>query len=411
MKMKVSIGAVLLAAVAIAGVPRVSDVKISQDTFHKTTITYKLSESPGIVTVDILTNGVSIGAQNFTNMVGDVNRLVQPVSGDGVRTITWRPWQTWPGHKITTASLSAQVTVWPTNAPPDWLAVELTKSDCPVTYYASQDALPWGKIWTNKKYKGDVLLMRRIHASHVLSFMGSPETEIARQTDGRETRRMCMLTNDFYIAIYPTTRRHFFLLNDSTATETGLTPVPNQTYNMLRYAKVNTVYPDAVNFPTTSRTFVGGTSYLKDWRDKTGLTLDLPTSAQWEFACRAGHDTPLNRTGCEAWTSANLNVIAQSSSFYEVGTTGGNDWYLFDTIGNCWEWVLDHFEQNISADPVTDPLGPLSDGTNTGANIRRKMRGGYYNTNWNNCRAAITSGSPYSTQKSDVSFRLCVTLP
>ena len=39
------------------------------------TISYELQEAPAIVTVDILTNGVSIGEQNFTTIYGDVNKL------------------------------------------------------------------------------------------------------------------------------------------------------------------------------------------------------------------------------------------------------------------------------------------------------------------------------------------------
>lgn len=70
---------------AAAAVPRVSDVAMTS--FGKCGITYTLSEAPGIVTFDILTNGVSIGQQNLTNAVGDVNRLVRPaaVRSDGTR--------------------------------------------------------------------------------------------------------------------------------------------------------------------------------------------------------------------------------------------------------------------------------------------------------------------------------------
>lgn len=382
---------------AAAAVPRVSDVAMTS--YSPCFITYTLSEAPGIVTFDILTNGVSIGLQNLTNAVGDVNRLVQPGPG----RIEWNAQEVWPGHKFRTPCVTARVTVWPTNAPPDWLAVDLTKTDCPVTYYASEEALPWGKIWTNQKYKGDVLLMRKIHASHVLSFMGSPETEPNHVTDGRETRRMCTLTNDYYMAIYPLTFRQYYLLNQGpTATESRLTPVMNITYNALRFSTTWATI-EYVDFPSkTDRTTVGSASLLKAWRDRTGLVFDLPTSAQWEFACRAGTDTPLYNGDA---TAANLAAISQSgyNKGYEVGKYAGNGWMLFDMIGNCYEWCLDYYEDSIATDAVTDPLGPTSR-----TDLGRKVRG-YHGVDGNK-RSAFVSSKKYSDADEWNGCRLCITL-
>ena len=400
----------LVAVAASAAVPRVSQVRLEQDGRHRARVSYELTEAPGIVTFDILTNGVSIGASVLTNAVGDVNRLVQP----GSRTIVWTPWETWPGHKFTTACVAAKVTVWPTNAPPDYLAVDLTKTNCPVTYHVSQEALPWGKIWTNQKYKGDVLLMKRIHASHVLSFMGSPESEANRTTDGRETRRMCTLTNDFYIGVYPMTFRQYFLIQYGPEytredhKETFLSPVNQLSYNQLRYNTENarTLIDGLppVNFPTHARTFIGRTSLLKGWRDKTGLTLDLPTSAQWEYACRAGSTTPIyTHPTASSGQMSDLGAIANRGN-QEVGRLAGNAFDLFDMLGNVFEWCMDYYEQDLSAEAVTDPLGPVS-----APDLRRKIRG--YHTQQIHWRSAFLTGSDYTTTVDTMGFRLCITLP
>ncbi len=379
-----------------AVVPRVSDVTMTS--YGKCRINYTLSDAPGIVTFEILTNDVPIAAECLTNACGDVNRVVEP----GARTINWNASEIWPGHKFRTPSVKARVTVWPTNAPPDWLAVDLMSADCPVTYYASEAALPWGRISGNPKYKGDVMLMRKIPASHVLSFIGSPETEANHLTDGRETRRMCTLTNDFYIGIYPLTFRQFYLLQDGpTSAETRLSPVPNQSYNILRYHRQNLTTTRPVNFPTTSRTFVGGNSRLNDWRTKTGLVLDLPTAAQWEYACRAGTDGP---------TYAALNLICNpnaGASGYEVGLYQPNSWQLYDMIGNMYERCLDYFTANITPEAVTDPLGATSD-----ASYRRVIRGTFQNAPFDqHMRAAFLTGNVDTDQNSIMSFRLCITLP
>jgi len=113
MKRMAFLSSLALGLMATAAVPRVSNVTMTS--YGKCSIKYTLSEAPGIVTFDILTNGVSIGAQNLTNAVGDVNKVVQP----GAREIRWMAKDIWPDHKFRTPCVRARVTVWPTNAPPD----------------------------------------------------------------------------------------------------------------------------------------------------------------------------------------------------------------------------------------------------------------------------------------------------
>ena len=57
--------AALSATVASASMPEVSSVKMDQNAGRRVTITYKLSSTPAVVTVDIQTNEVSIGDSNL----------------------------------------------------------------------------------------------------------------------------------------------------------------------------------------------------------------------------------------------------------------------------------------------------------------------------------------------------------
>lgn len=66
----------------------VSDVTVTPNAAGNfVTVGYTLADGPAIVTLDVMTNGVSVGGANLRRVGGDVNRLVE----SGARTIWWRP--------------------------------------------------------------------------------------------------------------------------------------------------------------------------------------------------------------------------------------------------------------------------------------------------------------------------------
>ena len=100
---------------ALAASPSIRDgsVTFRQDSGRNVTIGYVLDGTPAVVTVDILTNGVSIGEATFSGVAGAVNRLVQT----GPNTITWAARKAWPDQIA--SNVTVKVKAWPTNAPPD----------------------------------------------------------------------------------------------------------------------------------------------------------------------------------------------------------------------------------------------------------------------------------------------------
>jgi formylglycine-generating enzyme required for sulfatase activity len=121
----------------------------------------------------------------------------------------------------------------------------------------------------------------------------------------------------------------------------------------------------------------------------------LPTEAEWEYACRAGTNTPFN-TGTE--------IPKNGASFHmrkttTVGSYKPNAWGLYDMHGNVSEWCWDWFGDYPSVLQI-DPVGAFS-GTN------RIQRGG----SWDNygevyLRSALRSSSiPDSRSKYD-GFRI-----
>jgi len=82
---------------------------------------------------------------------------------------------------------------------------------------------------------------------------------------------------------------------------------------------------------------------------------DLPTEAQWEYACRAG------TTGAFAGDLPSMAWIESNSEgrAHAVKTRAPNAWGLHDLHGSVWEWCRDWYG-DYPSDPVVDPTGPAA---------------------------------------------------
>ncbi len=115
---------------------------------------------------------------------------------------------------------------------------------------------------------------------------------------------------------------------------------------------------------------------------------DLPTEAQWEYACRAGTDTPFH-FGAQitpAWVNydGNFPYNAGAKGEYRqytvpVKALPANCWGLYQMHGNVWEWCRDGRRTYTGAEEP-DPEGP--------AGAARALRGGSWISNAGYCRSA-----------------------
>ena len=386
-------GAALFACALCGGTglaaPQIDITDIDQGRNRAIRVKYEIGSDPVVVTVDFRTNDVSIGEANFRSLEGDVNRVV---SGAGEHTILWRkPRKEWADHVITDSSFTAVVTAWATNAPPDYLAVDLTGTDVP-RYYVSTNALPEpidSQLWRTSK-----ILMRRIHAAGETFLVGSMPKErndvyvikgLSLGTGTDESLHRVTFSEDFYIGVFEFTQGQYKALYGSynmasRAWKNNLPgsqdnyPLTQQTYNTVRGS-----YNEGVIWPQTGRGTVGG--YMAKLRERTGgVGFDLPTEWQWEVACKAGvqgllysgedySDEALHRL---AWVYDNSMIESGAREIHPVGEKQPNNWGLYDMIGNATECMVNVYRAAQNDGPYVDPVGP--DGAADSTHIRRGGR-------------------------------------
>ena len=344
--------------------------------------------------VDIRTFSSDGGA----NFVTHPAQSAYPLGASGIRKFVWNAAQDYPTFNSSSFTVKAELSkgvmkyrvidlatneIWGTESEPD-----LTDDACRTT-----------QLW-----------MRRIPAGTFM--MGSPENEDYRQVDYEQLHQVT-LSQGFYIGIFELTQKQFKLI-------AGYDAVLDYYGGDLSYAQwdmddarpvLYLSYEDirgsvkGLDWPNSGHAVDEG-SFLATLRAKTGgLAFDLPTEAQWEYACRAGTTTPLNSGKyltdpgkCPNVAEVARYMFNEDFEYYDgkggfrrftrVGYYLPNNWGLYDMHGNVREWCLDRwkdfsYSNNYSSVPVTDPVG-RADG-----DLRIVRGGGFYADEASHCRSAI----------------------
>lgn len=239
---------------------------------------------------------------------------------------------------------------------------------------------------------------------------GSPTTEIGHQSN--ETQHRVILSKGFYLSRCQMTVQQYNAIMGKSAS-TSIHPkvsICYSYYNYLGQEYINDAwaYPSSTDAPTypdmiyasvghvgsASGTAINTPNGLIETMESS-MTVsewkwELPTEAQWEYACRAGVNTGLNNgknpSFADSTFDENLNEIAwytgnnTPSEMKDVARKLPNRWGLYDMEGNVWEWVYDYI-RSYTAAVETDPIGTLAFST-------RGYRGGRYNGNASGCRCA-----------------------
>ena len=131
------------------------------------------------------------------------------------------------------------------------------------------------------------LWLRRIPAGSFV--MGSPEGELGKCAN--EPAHEVTLTQDFYLGVFEVTQAQYERIAGANPAKY---PDATNPVEWVSYEDIRGTSPEkGAGWPTKGHA-VDDESFLAKLRAKTGLEFDLPTEAQWEYACRAGTQTAFN---------------------------------------------------------------------------------------------------------------------
>ncbi|MGN0854078.1 MAG: M60 family metallopeptidase, partial [Kiritimatiellia bacterium] len=261
-----------------------------------------------------------------------------------------------------------------------------------IELYPTRTDIPCGE--KADRWKGDWLLLRRIEPTPGEVTMGNPGL-----TTGADACHGVTLTAPYYIGVYELTQQQWFNVMGSWKGDTfgdaahrAFKPV-----NGVAYCHTRGNVTDGINWPLSGHE-VSPDSFFGRLRELTGFRadFDLPTEAQWEWACRAGAkgpwgtgEDPLPYTVADAKppVGAKRDRVLDTLGRYAgnnvppygpaaVGSYRPNLWGLYDMHGNVFEHCLDYqnIETSLADCSGVDPVGPAD--ASRSRKGRRVMKGG-----------------------------------
>ncbi|MEL7070886.1 MAG: formylglycine-generating enzyme family protein [Cyanobacteria bacterium J06581_3] len=160
------------------------------------------------------------------------------------------------------------------------------------------------------------------------------------------------------------------------------------------------------NFPMESVSWVEAVEFCDRLTQHTGRRYQLPSEAQWEYACRAGTQTPFH-TG-ETITSELADYVstytykAEHAGDYRqstlpVGEFPPNAFGLYDMHGNVWEWCADKWHTAHRRSPQQGQ---------TWTTTQRVIKGGSWLDTPHKLRSASRSGYVETGLNRTIGFRV-----
>ena len=239
-------------------------------------------------------------------------------------------------------------------------------------------------LWQAFEVAGVRQVMRWIPPGDFL--MGSPESEAERSDNERQHR--VVLNEGFWMA-------------DTACTQALWASVMGANPSQFKDDPHNPV--EQVSWLDITDEFLPKLNAMAP-----GLQLELPTEAQWEYACRAGTTTPFSFGEQITTDQVNYNgnfpyaggeKIEYREKTVQVKALPANPWGLYQMHGNVWEWCADEYSG------YPGPVDPFVQ-----QDIRERgssaLRGGGWLDYGKSCRAAFRGVLSFSSTTHHIGFRL-----
>ena len=284
----------------------------------------------------------------------------------------------------------------------------------------------WTGVTNNTAYKTSKLVVRKIHAKDVVWQCGSSTTPSGVNVLNHDLGWV-KLTSNYYIGVFPVTQAQYAKIVASIVTAqipaypSSFKNRDDSDYRPVEQVPLMGLYTSICETPasqsySTTRGYVNNNenvywptnSYLREvskkrtlglMREKFNVEFDLPTEAQWEFACRAGTSgglyNGLSATDAHAEEIAWVPAISGNET-HPVGLKKPNAFGLYDILGNVFEYTRNRAVSGCKVvsgavsgtgasqnDPAVDPVGLVaSSGT-----VISVLRGGCWYSSYSRSHA------------------------
>ncbi len=266
------------------------------------------------------------------------------------------------------------------------------------------------------------------------------------------------LPQDFSIAATEVTVSQFRAFVDATGYQTDAeksgkawTLQPEVEDPLNRFSMVpginwkNPGFEQTGDHPVTCISWHDAQAYCRWLSKQEARTYRLPTEAEWEYACRAGTRSSYfsgenpdsvysvgNVADASLYAEHPEDVLRQRTVRLEPGEGDGfaftapvksfkpNDWGIYDTHGNVWEWCSDKYSDRYYDDmlaearkkgsrtkpePIVDPQGP-EDTPKHQHGDWRSVRGGSWYVAPLQCRSSVRAFAEAHDAFSYIGFRV-----
>lgn len=229
--------------------------------------------------------------------------------------------------------------------------------------------------------------------------MGTPDAKSKRYATERPQHQVTV--KPFLMSKYPVTNAQWSTIASLQQIHRNLKRRPSRQW--------------AANQPVVEISWFDAVEFCDRLSQTTGKAYRLATEAEWEYACRAGTQTPFHFgetltsdiVNCDAtfpYRSAPKGIKREKAT--PVGSLQvTNSFGLFDMHGNVWEWCLDHWHDTYEGAPTSGAAWIDSSKTHN-----HVLRGGSWRNDPLRCRSASRWYGQADEGANNIGFRVVLPL-